>query len=80
MTISDMFGQSAALAFLGMAVVFSFLVLLIICVTLVGRIIHLLGLDKEAPKVAVATAQTGGSPQGPVVAAITAAVKKYRGE
>lgn len=79
MTISEMFGQSGVLALLGMAVVFGFLTLLIICISVMGKIIHALGLDKEeVPKSAAAS--QGSGVQGPVVAAIGAALKAHRGE
>jgi oxaloacetate decarboxylase gamma subunit len=64
---------------LGMGIVFGFLIILIISVVLVGKVIHALGLDKDAgvlpkpaagPSTAVKTAA--------VTAAITAAVTEYR--
>ena len=82
MTIGEMFQQSAVLTLLGMAVVFAFLWLMIICVELSGKLIHKFGLDKdvqpvkplntEAPKNANETI----SPE--ITAAITAAVIEYR--
>jgi oxaloacetate decarboxylase gamma subunit len=61
--------------------VFSFLIILIICVTITGKIIHALGADKDVG--APPMAGTGGSGSGPVkasavAAAITAAVTEYR--
>jgi oxaloacetate decarboxylase gamma subunit len=47
MTILEMLEQSAVLTFLGMAVVFLFLWLMIICVNLTGRLIHQMGWDKD---------------------------------
>jgi Na+-transporting methylmalonyl-CoA/oxaloacetate decarboxylase gamma subunit len=51
---------------------------MIICMNLVGKTIHKLGLDKDVrdPPVYSPAARTGTSPQ--VTAAITAAVKEYR--
>ncbi|MDR1326766.1 MAG: OadG family protein [Treponema sp.] len=84
MTILEMFQQSVILTLLGMAVVFSFLWLMIICVELLGKLIHKLGMDKdvqpkpiqpfktEAPKNANETI----NPE--ITAAITAAVIDYR--
>ncbi|MDR1399522.1 MAG: OadG family protein [Treponema sp.] len=82
MTIWEMFQQSAILTLLGMTVVFAFLWIMIMCVNLVGKLIHKLGLDKdvqpikplkpEAPKNANRTI----SPE--ITAAITASVTEYR--
>ncbi|MDR2793626.1 MAG: OadG family protein [Treponema sp.] len=77
MTIGQMFEQSGILTLLGMGTVFGFLIILIISITLVGKIIHSLGLDKEEP----AARKTKGSSTGAnaaVTAAITAAVTEYR--
>jgi oxaloacetate decarboxylase gamma subunit len=65
MTIAEMFGQSAVLSLLGMGVVFAFLTILIVCMTLVAKLIHALGWDADVqePK------------QAGVVSAPTAAVK-----
>ena len=78
MTIAKMFEQSAVLALLGMLVVFSFLLLLVLCVTLSGKIIRALGLDKEAESAPAASAPVVS--EGAAVAAISAAVKEYRKE
>jgi oxaloacetate decarboxylase gamma subunit len=83
MTIVEMLGQSGVLTLLGMSVVFGFLIVMIISITLAGKVIHALGLDKDAggsagtgvvagPVPAKAAAKTA------VVAAITAAVTEYR--
>jgi oxaloacetate decarboxylase gamma subunit len=80
MTIAEMFGQSGVLALLGMGVVFGFLIILIVCVTVAGKAIHALGLDREAPaKSAPAPAPSSGL-NASVVAAIGAAVHQYRKE
>jgi oxaloacetate decarboxylase gamma subunit len=81
MTIVDMLGQSTVLTLLGMGIVFSFLIILVISVTVVGKIIHALGAGKDAG--APPAAGTGGSGGGAgkttaVAAAITAAVTEYR--
>ncbi|MHC6204354.1 OadG family transporter subunit [Breznakiellaceae bacterium SP9] len=47
MTIVEMLEQSGVLTLLGMGVVFSFLLLLIFLVTIAGKVIHALGLDKD---------------------------------
>jgi oxaloacetate decarboxylase gamma subunit len=71
MTIVEMLGQSGVLSLLGMGVVFGFLVILIIMVTVAGKIIHALGVDKAA------VAGAAGN-NAEVTAAITAAVSEYR--
>jgi oxaloacetate decarboxylase gamma subunit len=76
-----MLEQSGVLTLLGMGIVFGFLVILIVCVSLVGKIIHALGADKDVRN----PVKTGSSPGGTanagnaaVTAAISAAVTEYR--
>jgi oxaloacetate decarboxylase gamma subunit len=81
MTIADMLGQSGVLTVLGMGIVFLFLVLLIIAVTITGKVIHALGWDKDALKSVKAPASapaSGGGGQAAVTAAISAAVAEHR--
>lgn len=77
MTIIDMLQQSLFLTLLGMGVVFSFLVILIVFMTLSHKVLHVLKLDQEAvepQKPSAASATTGQD--GAVVAAIAAAVRE----
>ena len=46
MTISQMLGQSGLLTLLGMCVVFSFIIILIICMNLLRVIVHAFKLDQ----------------------------------
>jgi oxaloacetate decarboxylase gamma subunit len=81
MTIIEMLEQSAILTVLGMAVVFIFLWFMIICVNLVGKLVHKAGLDKDilTPETKASnSAGTGTAPE--VTAAISAAVTEYRKE
>jgi oxaloacetate decarboxylase gamma subunit len=86
MTTAEMFGQSAVLTLLGMAVVFSFLIILIISITGLGKIVHSMGWDKDLlapPKqahapAAVAAPAGGANPNVAITAAISAAVTEYR--
>jgi oxaloacetate decarboxylase gamma subunit len=82
MTIVDMLGQSGVLTLLGMGIVFGFLIIMIICVTLMGKIIHALGADKDlnqaAPKPQAAAGTSGAANGAAVAAAITAAVTEYQ--
>ena len=48
MTIIDMLQQSLFLTLLGMGVVFAFLIILIVCMTLSHKVLHALKLDQEA--------------------------------
>ena len=80
MTIVEMLGQSGVLTLLGMAVVFGFLVTMVLVISVVGKIINA-GIDPEAIAVPAGTTRqavsiTGNDTQ--VTAAITAAVNEYR--
>jgi oxaloacetate decarboxylase gamma subunit len=57
MTILEMLKESALLAILGMAIIFFFLWLLIICVNVTGLVIREMGWDKDI------RASTAVSPQ-----------------
>jgi oxaloacetate decarboxylase gamma subunit len=78
----DMMGQSAVLTVLGMGVVFGFLVIMVICVSAMGKIIQGLTGDKgAAPALSsqagiAGTVETGKS--AAITAAITAAVTQYQ--
>jgi oxaloacetate decarboxylase gamma subunit len=79
MTIVEMLEQSGVLTLLGMGIVFGFLIIMIIAITLAGKLIHALGKDRELN----GPAQTGtGLPSAAkttaVAAAITAALNEYR--
>ena len=82
MTISQMLGQSGLLTLLGMAVVFSFLIIMILAMHLLHGVIHALHLDRDEEKsvdVAASSAAPAGNPavdEGAVVAVIAAAVRE----
>ena len=85
MTILEMLEQSAILTVLGVGIVFSFLIIMIICVTLMGKIIRTLesgknNQDQEAAtqEAAIAAQAVKKVENGPIIAAITAAVNEYR--
>ncbi|MDR1374556.1 MAG: OadG family protein [Treponema sp.] len=80
MTIVDMLEQSGVLTLLGMGIVFSFLVLLIIAVSLAGKIIHAAGGGKDLGQPSPAPAGGGAAPagNGAVTAVISAAVNEYQ--
>jgi oxaloacetate decarboxylase gamma subunit len=83
MTVVEMLEQSGALTLLGMGIVFGFLVILIVCVTLAGKLIHAAGLDKDAgalPKPVASAGPSTAAKTTAVTAAITAAVTEYRKE
>lgn len=50
MTITEMLGQSGLLTLLGMCVVFSFIIILIICMKALQTVLHALKLDKMPEK------------------------------
>ena len=77
MTILEMFGQSGVLTLLGMGIVFSFLLIMIICVTIMGMVFHKLGYNKDVEQLVQASVSGSGTSSG-VVSAISAAVFEYR--
>ena len=79
MTIVEMFGQSAILSLLGMGIVFLFLIILIISVTLVAKLVKAMKWDGDvtAPKAAYVSSAPASN-AGAVTAAITAAVNEHR--
>lgn len=77
MNVEQMLGQSGILTLLGMGVVFSFLIIMIVCMYALHAVLHALKLDKDEPKKAAASAAApaASSDQKAVVAAIAAALK-----
>jgi oxaloacetate decarboxylase gamma subunit len=75
-----MLEQSGVLTLLGMGIVFGFLIILIVCVSLMGKIIHALGADKDLqqPVKAAGGGAADSGNAGAVTAAISAAVTEYR--
>jgi oxaloacetate decarboxylase gamma subunit len=73
-----MLGQSGVLTLLGMGVVFGFLAIMIVCVSLTGKIIHAVGADKDVIQSVAAVPGTGSANSGATTAAITAAVAEYQ--
>jgi oxaloacetate decarboxylase gamma subunit len=73
-----MLGQSGVLTLLGMGIVFGFLVTMIIAITLAGKIIHGLGVDKDGTAGTPSSAKSAAGNSAPVTAAISAAVNEYR--
>ncbi|MDR1058135.1 MAG: OadG family protein [Treponema sp.] len=80
MTIVEMLRQSSVLTLLGMGVVFGFLVILIVCVTAMGRVIRtfLAGKTPDAPAGGAGTPLGRASGTTVVAAVISAAVNEYR--
>ena len=81
MTIMDMLGQSGILSVLGMSVVFGFLLIMVIAVTIMGKIVHAVGADKGAaqpPKPQGGQFASSAAKSTAVAAAITAAVTEYQ--
>lgn len=75
MTVAQMLSQSGILTLLGMGVVFTFLIIMIICMSLLHVVIHALKWDKE-PEVKAASAAPAPKTEdtGAIVAAIAAAI------
>ena len=81
MTIVDMLGQSGLLTLLGMGVVFGFLIIMIIFVSITTKVIKALGLDKDKkPAQGATAAQPAAKAQNnnAVVAAIAAAAREKK--
>jgi oxaloacetate decarboxylase gamma subunit len=82
MTIVEMLEQSGVLTLLGMGIVFAFLAILIVCVTLMGKVVHALGADKDItqsqPARPSAPPANSAAKTAAVTAAITAAVNEYQ--
>ena len=73
-----MLGQSGLLTLLGMCVVFSFIIILIICMTILKAIVRAFKLDKEAPVESTGNvaATAVAKDDGAVIAAIAAAIRE----
>jgi len=78
MTILEMLGQSGSLTVLGMGVVFGFLAIMVICVTIMGKVVHALGADKDVIAPVPDAAASSPAKATAVTAAITAAVAEYQ--
>ena len=78
MTITEMLGQSGLLTLLGMCVVFSFIIILIICMTVLKAVIHAFKLDKTAEPTnnAAPAASAAAGNDGASIAAIAAAIRE----
>jgi oxaloacetate decarboxylase gamma subunit len=71
-----MLEQSSVLTLLGMGVVFGFLIILVIAVSLTGKIFHTIGAGRDIqPAAAGGTAPSGDAA---VTAAVSAAVNEYQ--
>jgi len=77
MTIFEMLGQSTILTVLGMAVVFGFLWIMIICVNLTSKLIAKKGGEEEEAQFKDETPSITGAAPGHI-AAITAAVTEHQ--
>jgi oxaloacetate decarboxylase gamma subunit len=84
MTIAVMLEQSGVITLLGMGIVFGFLVVMIICISTLGKVIHALGLDKDvaslgiSPTRAIVPVGNSTGNNGVINAVIAAAVTEYR--
>jgi oxaloacetate decarboxylase gamma subunit len=77
MTIFEMLEQSTLLTVIGMAVVFAFLWIMIICINATAKLVHKMGWDKDAPPETQAPKSTGKK-TAEITAAISAAVTEHR--
>jgi len=76
MTILEMLEQSGVLTLLGISVVFGFLIIMVVVISLVGKVFS----ATEAGKSTVAAIENGAGPSNnaSITAAIVAAVGAYR--
>ena len=74
MTISEMLGQSLILTLLGMAVVFSFLIILIFCISIMSKIIGKTKAGKEVEMIGASAGTRPVTQNNAIIAAIAAAV------
>jgi oxaloacetate decarboxylase (Na+ extruding) subunit gamma len=77
MTIPEMLSQSTMLTFLGMGVVFSFLIILIAFMKLVEILVRVSGLGKKDESSSSGSANAGGA-DASVIAAIASAVNEKK--
>jgi oxaloacetate decarboxylase gamma subunit len=83
MTLAEMLGQSGVLTLMGMGTVFLFLIITVICVTVMGKIFQGLrknGTIPEAKPEKLNPAAENKTDQDAVIAAISAALSQYRKE
>ncbi len=85
MRIAEMLSQSGILTLLGMVVVFSFILIMILCMNILHAFVHACGFDKENAKTAkkenkpVRTPAPVAAPAvdtGAIIAAIAAAIRE----
>ena len=79
MTILKMLQQSAILTVLGMAIVFAFLWVMIVCISWVGKLVHRMGWDKDVqPSKDQTPKNIKGTVTPEITAAISAGVAEYQ--
>ena len=78
MTIMEMLQQSVVLTIFGMVVVFSFLWIMTICISLTGKIF--IASNQKKGIVSLSSEPTGATATGELTAAITAAIVEYQKE
>lgn len=76
MTITDMLGQSLLLTVLGIGIVFTFLIILILFISLAAKVIKALKLDKDISTENSTASSANATDKNKVVAAIVAAIRE----
>ena len=77
MKIMEMLGQSGLITLFGMGVVFGFLILMIIAISIVGKIINTIE-EKRGTALLASAVSVSGTQNAEVTAVISAAVNQYR--
>ena len=76
MTIMEMLKQSGVMTLLGVGTVFMFLVLMVICVTIMGKIFSALSLNKATAAAKDGPAKEATARHSATIAAIAAAISE----
>lgn len=74
----DNLQQGLELVYLGMGTVFIFLIILIVCTTLMSKAVMAFEKNKPQPDTAKGTGATQGLPEPVLTAVITAAIHQHR--
>ena len=78
MTIAEMLNQSGLITILGMGVVFSFILIMVICVTAMGKVFQAIESAKKTGSTGTPATSKPVATEAGKIAAIAAALHEYR--